>query len=815
MSSLRPILQYPEEKLTQALDAIRNGMSIREASRTFSVPRGTLQDRLHLRVPEGPRRMGPESVLNKHEEAEIATWLKNLAICGFPIKPDNLLNTVQQIMVEDGRPNPFVNGRPGKKWLSSFFRRNKSISMRTPEAISKGRAIITEENIRKWFVNLNDYLAKIQALDVIEDPTRIFNGDETSFMLCPKTGKVIAPRGYKNVYQIVKGKEKEAVTVLAFFSAIGDILPPCVVFPYIRPPKDVINSMPDGWFLGKSDTGWMKADIFYDYIAKCLNKWIEDNNVKKPVLVFVDGHKTHMTLKLSKYCYDNNIILYALPPNTTHMMQPADVSVFKPLKSEWSTTVHEWSSRPENANTVLTKSSLCPLLDVVLSKETLKETVKNGFRKCGLYPFDPNAVDYSKCVQNNLENIKNKSQSIKTPTKSLKKRDFSIASKVIKHLEVNLTVRGIDVKVLLEIIENEKIIQGLNDSVRSNTAEKEVENGGKNLIVEENTKLHLAEKDRTAVIQETEIKRVERVVDITEEQNNDQDKTEINLTDNKINNSIDINSSQFQILHIDTDNLNTLALGDLTFFNNNLSEDKISLGNFEVNDNSILIPLRDSASNQNIQPVNEQNYDDNIQNNSSIKITYQKVSPFVQKHLTVPSPIKKSSTTRVMNRIGAISSEEWRQFEISKEYKKQKKKDAIQERKLQRQRQKEEKEKQKNEKKKQIALKTLKKKIKKPTIKEDDYSNEDFRLQSTKKRKLIDRNDTVEKAKKMSFDLVESKTNKINVLSDILISPTNTDKKEETCKQTKIHKKIVNRKDTFGSEKELENFLNAEFEDLN
>lgn len=121
------------------------------------------------------------------------------------------------MMIEDGRPNPFINGRPGKKWMNSFFKRNESISMRTPEAISKGRAVITKESIIKWFEKLTDYLTQIQALDVLEDPKRVLNGDETSFMLCPKTGKVIAPRGYKNVYQIVKGKEKEVVTVLAFF----------------------------------------------------------------------------------------------------------------------------------------------------------------------------------------------------------------------------------------------------------------------------------------------------------------------------------------------------------------------------------------------------------------------------------------------------------------------------------------------------------------------------------------------------------------------------------------------------------------------
>lgn len=42
-----------------------------------------------------------------------------------------------------------------------------------------------------------------------------------------------------------------------------------------------------------------------------------------------------MTMPLSEYCQRNGIIVYALPPNSTPIMQPADVSVFKPLKAEW------------------------------------------------------------------------------------------------------------------------------------------------------------------------------------------------------------------------------------------------------------------------------------------------------------------------------------------------------------------------------------------------------------------------------------------------------------------------------------------------
>ena len=807
MSLSRPILQYPEDKLTQALDAIRNGMSIREASRNFGVPRGTIQDRLHLRVPEGPRKMGPDSILNKLEEAEIAIWLKDIATCGFGKKPDNLFNTVQDMMIEDGRPNPFVNGRPGKKWMNSFFKRNNMFSMRTPEAISKGRAVITEESVRKWFVKLTDYLTKNQALDVLEDPKRILNGDETSFMLCPKTGKVIAPRGYKNVYQIVKGKEKEAVTVLAFFSAMGDILPPCVVFPYIRPPKDVINSMPDGWFLGKSDTGWMKADIFYDYISKCLSKWIDDNKVKKPVLVFVDGHKTHMTMKLSKNCHDNNIILYALPPNTTHLMQPADVSVFKPLKSEWAKTVHDWCSQPQNANTVLTKSSFCPLLKKVLSKESLKESIKNGFRKCGLFPFDPSAVDYSKCVQNTLEK-KNASTSKITSPSSLKKGVFNIALKVIRHLGNDLTARGVNVSVVLEIIENAKLVERLNNSVSNSTTEREVKDNEQSVIVEEKTELGLKVTNANKETEKNGAK--ELYVIRTEEENKYQKETEIDCDRTRIDNKKDdesrINTSQCEILDIDTSTSNNLVLSDLTFLNNYLLDDDIQVSTFEDNDNSILVPIGDNS------PISRSEYTCHPKPDSVIQIRSPRVSPFVRKHLIIPSPIKKSTTPRVMNRIGAISSEEWRQFEILKEEEKQKKKDAIEERKLQRQKNKEEKQKQRNENKKNKAVNSTKRKMKRLTTKKkDDDSDPEFIVKTTKKRKLNDMIDIAEEAKQTSCDYVEAKPNMIKILSDILITPETPVK--ESNKENVLLKKKINRRETFRNEEELEIFLNSDFND--
>ncbi|KAI5696630.1 hypothetical protein M8J76_009934 [Diaphorina citri] len=301
---------YSEESLAKALEDIRGGTkSIREASREYGVPRGTIQDRIHGRVKEGPRKMGPKSILTKDEEDNIVQWCCSLAKCGFPRKIDDVLNSVQQLVTADQRQTPFKDNRPGKKWYAAFLRRNPQVTVREAEGITKGRAIITEEAIKKWFSDLKEYLVEENALDILDDPQRIMNGDETSFSMCPKTGKVLAPKGWKNVYVLNQGNEKETITVLLVFNAKGETLTPMVVFPYKRPPKAVIESMPLSWTLGISETGWMRSDVFFEYIANTVNPWLNNNDVTKPVLLFVDGHKSHLTMELSTFCSANGIIL--------------------------------------------------------------------------------------------------------------------------------------------------------------------------------------------------------------------------------------------------------------------------------------------------------------------------------------------------------------------------------------------------------------------------------------------------------------------------------------------------------------------------
>lgn len=134
----------------------------------------------------------------------------------------------------------------------------------------------------------------------------------------------------------------------------------------------------------------------------------------------------------------------------THILQPADVSVFKPLKQEWKTTVRSWLSRPENVNSCVNKLNFCTLFEETLKGTNITNQIKNGFRKCGLFPLNPENVDYTKCVKDTLQNKLEKpiSDQGRSADEAVSITDLETAKKVIGKIETQLYGYGINVEVI-------------------------------------------------------------------------------------------------------------------------------------------------------------------------------------------------------------------------------------------------------------------------------------------------------------------------------------------------------------------------------
>lgn len=234
------------------------------------MPRSSLQ--FKIQNPDTKFKSGPDPVLTEAEENSLCVFIIRLSKRGFPRKKEDIQLCVQHFLQENPRLNPFRD-KPGDVWFKAFLKRHPNISIRTSEGVTNASACVSEQDIRKWFQEIQQYIDEEELSDVIQDPKRVFIADETGFNICPKTGKVLAEKGCKNVYLIEKGSAKENITVLFTFSAAGHVFQPMIIYPYKRIPDRVSLSVPSSWGIGRSDTGWMTAAVFYDYISVCTNKF--------------------------------------------------------------------------------------------------------------------------------------------------------------------------------------------------------------------------------------------------------------------------------------------------------------------------------------------------------------------------------------------------------------------------------------------------------------------------------------------------------------------------------------------------------------
>lgn len=60
------------------------------------------------------------------------------------------------------------------------------------------------------------------------------------------------------------------------------------------------------------------------------------NTSNHPILLILDGHGSHETVKMIDLALSHGIIIFCLPPHTTHKLQPLDVGVFGPFSRLWA-----------------------------------------------------------------------------------------------------------------------------------------------------------------------------------------------------------------------------------------------------------------------------------------------------------------------------------------------------------------------------------------------------------------------------------------------------------------------------------------------
>jgi len=186
-----------------ALEDINNTIiSLNKAAAQNGILKSTPSMKLSGKTPPNIK-MGPSYFLTE-EENKMKSWILNNVKLGFPLRTDDVKDSVQKVIIDYPRHMPFKNSRPVDKWMKLFLKRNPEI---------RKRNFLTGDKIRNWFQELDSYLVSEGSRDILNDATRIFNCDETGLQTYPKSGRVLGSKFLKDFYEIAPGNEKECITV--------------------------------------------------------------------------------------------------------------------------------------------------------------------------------------------------------------------------------------------------------------------------------------------------------------------------------------------------------------------------------------------------------------------------------------------------------------------------------------------------------------------------------------------------------------------------------------------------------------------------
>ena len=214
-----------------------------------------------------------------------------------------------------GKKVPFFkNNYSGKAWWLGFLSRHPDLKLKNAENLDLTRAAdCNESNISLWHQQYKNLLLEYN----ITSPEYICNCDESGFSLQPKWGKILIDVKLKNPY-FLTGKEKSQITALVCTTASGKILSPFLLFSGRQVNPSFALDLPAHSKCYPTETGWMTKESFHKWIENVFIPHWADPNYRGHVLLLLDGHASHISLKTSKLCSETkyNYFKYPLIPRT-------------------------------------------------------------------------------------------------------------------------------------------------------------------------------------------------------------------------------------------------------------------------------------------------------------------------------------------------------------------------------------------------------------------------------------------------------------------------------------------------------------------
>ncbi|CAG8725199.1 5100_t:CDS:2, partial [Cetraspora pellucida] len=220
-----------------------------------------------------------------------------------------------------------------KSGWTHFIRDHPELSFHTSQELSEARAQRANATIIKDHFDKLKQIINENSLTALQ----VWNMDKTGFVLVPKLEKVLAKKGSRQVHKVAYRNSHKHISVVPTISAAGSCIPPLIIYKGSCAIPGLLQGAPSGTVMGFTDT----------------------------------DHKSHVSYSHVDFCHQNEILLYAFPPHTTHILQPSKIP-FAKLKKEFGKQYDNYhnTTRYQFSQPVIISSSSQSLQPIILLSQS-------------------------------------------------------------------------------------------------------------------------------------------------------------------------------------------------------------------------------------------------------------------------------------------------------------------------------------------------------------------------------------------------------------------------------------------------------------
>jgi hypothetical protein len=374
---------WMNETLEMATKAVQNDGKIQAVGKSFNIPSSTLQEGIS-KGKTGDPKLGRNSVFTARQQQNLKKHVMLLAKMFHGLSPVQLRRIAFDFAEKNRIKHNFnrQNGTAGKDWLYNFLRRNPTVSVTKPEDISVNSILgFSQQEVAQFYKNVEKSMTKYKF-----PPTHIYNMDETGLLTFQEPGVILSPKGQTTIGSITSCERGKTVSVICAVSAAGSFVPPMFIYPQQRMTTVLGKDGPPGAIYKCSKSGCTNEELFMVWLQHFVQTVKPEP--QNPVLLILDNHSSHVSLLSYQFCTENGIVMISIPPNSSHKLQPLDVTFYGPLKSAFYEECDLFMKARHMMK--ITPFDIAGVFNRAYSQVASIEKGVSGFQVTGIYPLNPN-----------------------------------------------------------------------------------------------------------------------------------------------------------------------------------------------------------------------------------------------------------------------------------------------------------------------------------------------------------------------------------------------------------------------------------------